>query len=139
MKLNSLDLIGRLSRIRDEQAGDAVKTRRHVLDEVRHQAKMLDAYRRNLCIAKAGQRELNGQALRARAVFISVAEAACGEVRRQMANSEAELKDALQRWAEVRERMRVVQNKYESTRKQLSRENEKKAEKDLPANPRRRG
>lgn len=137
MKINSLNLMGRLSRIRDEQAGEAVKTQRAVVDQMREQARMLAEYRRSMSLSKASGREQNGQSLRARGAFMDVADNAVHEVRQQLAGSEEELKRALYRWADTRQRRRVLEANCEIARRKADREREKKAEKDRPQSQRK--
>lgn len=138
MKLNSLELMSRLSRIHDQQAGEAVKQQRSTVDQFRAQARMLRDYRRKLSLSHTTSHERTGQALRARGAFIAVAESATVEVEEQLESSEAVLKEALSNWAETRERLRTLEDKYQSARRERGRELEKKSEKDLPTNQRRK-
>lgn len=137
MKLTRLDLVRRLAGIQDERAGEAVRTQRQTRDAARHEQAMLDAYRQSLCLARGGD-EQSGQALRARAAFIDVADAACDQAQRQLASSETQLQEALRRWSEARERARIIRDKYAAAQRQVERGKERQAEKDLPSGPSRR-
>lgn len=139
MKLNRLALISRLAHINDEQAGDAVRQHLQALDAARREADLLDSYRRNLCVAKAEPLTYSGQTLRAYAAFVEIAESACTQARRLLAGSEAQVEDSLHDWAEARARTRVIDDKYQSTRRKLSRIRQRETEKALPHPPRRRG
>jgi len=133
VKLNRLNLIRRLAGIQDERAGEAVRTQRQMRDDADRQRNLLAGYRRGLSLTIGERNEHDGQALRARSAFIDVAEAACRDARRQLASSEAQLREALQRWSEARERTRVVADKYDHARRRALREQERQAEKELPA------
>lgn len=133
MKLNRLDLIRRLAGIQDERAGENVRLQRHLRDVAERQSKLLAGYRQRLSLTIGERNEHDGQALRARSAFIEVAEAACHDAQCQLASSEAQLREALQRWSEARERSRVVADKFEHARRQALQEQERRAEKELPA------
>ena len=138
MKLNRLDLIRRLAGIQDERAGEAVRVQRQLRDAADQQRNLLTGYRRGLSLTLGETNEHDGQALRARSAFIDVAEAACQDAQRQLASSEAQLREALQRWSQARERSRAVADKYDHARRRAQREQERRAEKELPvAQPRR--
>jgi flagellar biosynthesis chaperone FliJ len=102
--------MSRLSKLTDEQAGEAVKNTRQMLDEAHRHARMLEGYRRKLCIGEGQGRTYSGQALRAHAAFIKVAESACAQARHQLVSSQERAQDALQRWAEARQRSRVIED-----------------------------
>jgi flagellar biosynthesis chaperone FliJ len=130
MRINRLGLMNRMSKLADEQAGDTVRSTRRMLDEARHQSRMLDDYRRNLSIGHHGARAYAGQTLRGRAAFMGVAESACEQARHRVITSQQQTQEALQRWAEARRRTRVIEDKYSAARRHLTREQEKRAEKD---------
>ena len=139
MKLNSLELMSRLSKIQDNQAGEAVKQQRSIVNQIRAQARMLSDYRRSMSVSQARPDERTGQALRARSAFISVAESASIELEKQLHSSQVELKKALRHWAETRQRNRVLNNKHNKARQMAEREKERQAEKDLPSPTKGRG
>lgn len=139
MKLNRLKLASRLAHIDDEQASDAVRHHLQALAAARREADLLDTYRRNLCVAKAGPCTYSGQTLRAHAAFIEITESARTQARSLLAGSEARLRESLENWAEARTRTRIIDDKYESARRELSRLRERENEKTLPHLPRRRG
>jgi len=133
MKLNSLELMSRISRIRDEQAGERVTHQRNAVEQIRQQARMLSNYRDKLSLSLSGSGVQKAQFLQARGAFIKVAETAAEEVHQQLANSEAELKRALSHWVDTHERDRVLHDKYRKARRLSERDREKRVEKDLPA------
>lgn len=132
MKIKSLSLMGRLSRIRDEQAAETVKDYRAVVEQMRQQTRMLARYRRSMSLSEAGDRMTRGQDVRARGAFMAVADAAAQELRNEQVYSEAQLQQAMEQWAETRHRRRLLEDKHRQAQRSADRLRDKQAEKDKP-------
>lgn len=122
MKLDRLELIARLSRLRDEEAGKTVRECRTALDASRRQAGLLRDYRRNLSAARFAGGHSDGQALRNYAAFAGVAEQAHAQAMEMVANTEKTYEQALQEWFAKRHKRQRLDEKYQSARQKSERE-----------------
>lgn len=126
MKLNRLELIARLSRLRDEEAGKTVRECRTALDASRDQASLLRDYRRNLSAARfisdRADGHSDGLTLRTCAAFAEVAEQAHEQAMQAVERREKTYQEALQEWFATRHKRQRLDDKYQSARQKSERE-----------------
>lgn len=121
MKLDRLELIARLSRLRDEEAGKTVRECRTALDASRQQAGLLRDYRRNLSAARFTGGRSDGQALRTYAAFADVAEQAHEQAMAVVESTEKTYEQALQEWFAKRHKRQRLDDRYQSARQKSER------------------
>lgn len=117
MKAHSLDLVTRLARIRENEAGEQVTERRHSVQKVRQQLTTLHKYEQGLALEADPEVCVTGDVLRGRALFRAMATRAAAEAEDDLRVAGEALAGATSEWGKSRERRKKLQNKGERERR----------------------
>lgn len=122
MRLSRLELISRLARLRDQEAGRVVEESKAALESSEQQAEMLRGYRHTLSASRFAGNRADGQTLKSFASFAHIADKAHEQAQDEANNSRTIYEEALQDWYAKHHKQKALSDKFADARRREQRD-----------------